>query len=85
MNEENNNVKLRPMMKISEMVPYLKTKNIKFELISEDKAEKYLRDNNNYYNYLAGIEASCKVYLTLDQGLNGIKIYLDNHKSPFFK
>jgi len=50
MNEENNNVKLRPMMKISEMVPYLKTKNIKFELISEDKAEKYLRDNNNYYN-----------------------------------
>ena len=50
MNEENNNVKLRPMMKISEMVPYLKTKNIKFKLISEDKAEKYLRDNNNYYN-----------------------------------
>ena len=50
MNEENNNVKLRPMMKISEMVPYLKTKNIKFKLISEDKAEKYLHDNNNYYN-----------------------------------
>lgn len=50
MNEENNNVKLRPMMKIPEMVPYLKTKNIKFELISEDKAAKYLRDNNNYYN-----------------------------------
>ncbi|MBE6140422.1 MAG: Abi family protein [Firmicutes bacterium] len=50
MNKEKNNVKLRPMMKISEMVPYLKTKNIKFELISEDKAEKYLRDNNNYYN-----------------------------------
>ena len=50
MNEENNNMKLRPMMKISEMVPYLKTKNIKFELISEDKAEQYLRDNNNYYN-----------------------------------
>lgn len=50
MNEENNNVKLRSMIKISEMVPYLKTKNIKFKLISEDKAEKYLRDNNNYYN-----------------------------------
>ncbi len=50
MNEENNNMRLRAMMKISEMVPYLKTKNIKFELISEDKAEKYLRDNNNYYN-----------------------------------
>lgn len=52
MNEENNNVKLRSMIKISEMVPYLKTKNIKFKLISEDKAEKYLRDNNNYYNVI---------------------------------
>ena len=50
MKEENNDLKLRPMMKISEMVPYLKTKNIKFELISEENAEKYLRDNNNYYN-----------------------------------
>ena len=50
MNEENNNMRLRAMMKISEMVPYLKTKNIKFELISEDKAEQYLHDNNNYYN-----------------------------------
>ncbi len=40
----------RPMMKISEMVPYLKNKNIKFEIITEAEAEKYLRDNNNYYN-----------------------------------
>lgn len=58
------------------------------EVKPEDKVKVWLctyRDNNNYYNYLAGIEASCKVYLTLDQGLNGIKIYLDNHKSPFFK
>ena len=50
MNEENNNIKLRTIMKISEMIPYLKTKNIKFELISEEDAERYLRDNNNYYN-----------------------------------
>lgn len=42
--------KLRPMLKINEMVAYLKLKNIKFEKISEEKAEKYLRDNNNYYN-----------------------------------
>ena len=53
MTKENDNIKLRPMMKISEMVPYLKTKNIKFELFSEEKAEKYLRDNNNYYNITA--------------------------------
>ena len=32
---------LRPMMKISEMVPYLKNKNIKFEECSEEEAEKY--------------------------------------------
>ena len=50
MNVEDNDVKLRRMMKISEMVPYLKKKNVKFELISEESAEKYLRDNNNYYN-----------------------------------
>ncbi len=43
-------VNLRPMMHIDEMVPYLKQKNIKFEKISEELAEKYLRDNNNYYN-----------------------------------
>lgn len=41
---------LRPMMKINELVPYLKRKNIKFEKISEKDAEEYLRNNNNYYN-----------------------------------
>ena len=46
----NSNVELRPMMKISEMVEYLKLKNIKFEKISEEEAEIYLRENNNYYN-----------------------------------
>jgi len=47
------NQQLRPMMKISEMVPYLKNKNIKFAESSEEEAEKYLRDNNNYYNVTA--------------------------------
>ncbi len=41
---------LRPMMKITEMVPYLKEKNIKFEKCKEKDAELYLRENNNYYN-----------------------------------
>ena len=41
---------LRSMMNISEMVPYLKQKNIKFNLISEDDVEAYLKYNNNYYN-----------------------------------
>ena len=51
----NNIETLKPMLKITEMVPYLKNKNIKFELISEQEAEKYLKDNkyeiieNNYY------------------------------------
>ena len=35
------------------MVPYLKEKNIKFERMNEEDAEKYLRDNNNYYNLTA--------------------------------
>lgn len=41
---------LRPMMKISDMVSYLKNKNIKFECCSEQAAETYLKENNNYYN-----------------------------------
>lgn len=44
---------LKPMMKIFEMVPYLKDKNIKFELINEEESIKYLRENNNYYNITA--------------------------------
>lgn len=50
MDKDDKTVELRPMMKISDLVPYLKQKNIKFEKISESDAEKYLRDNNNYYN-----------------------------------
>ena len=41
---------LRPMMKISDMIPYLKNKNVKFECCLEQDAETYLRENNNYYN-----------------------------------
>src|SRR5574344_3067960 len=44
---------LRPMMKVSEMVPYLKQKNIKFVYCSEEEAEKHLRESNNYYNITA--------------------------------
>ena len=50
MDKGDETIELRPMMKISDLVPYLKQKNIKFEKISESDAEKYLRDNNNYYN-----------------------------------
>ena len=53
MDKNSNQSALRPMMKISEMVPYLKNKNIKFEECSEEEAEKYLRENNNYYNVTA--------------------------------
>mgnify|MGYP004426058925 FL=1 len=41
------------MMKVLEMVPYLKEKNIKFDKCSECDAEKYLRENNNYFNVTA--------------------------------
>lgn len=54
MDEENKSeITLRPMMKISEMVSYLKEKNIKFKKMTETEAEKYLRYNNNYYNVTA--------------------------------
>ena len=51
MEESENKINtIKPIMNISEMIPYLKQKNIKFEKISEEEAIKYLRDNNNYYN-----------------------------------
>lgn len=52
-NNAKNLSSLRPMMNISEMVPYLKQKNIKFNLISEGDAKTYLKYNNNYYNVTA--------------------------------
>ena len=51
--ESKNKISLRPMMKISDMVLYLKAKNIKFEKCNEINAERYLRENNNYYNITA--------------------------------
>ena len=53
MNQNFDNTILRSMMKISDMVPYLKNKNIKFINCSEEEAEEYLRENNNYYNVTA--------------------------------
>lgn len=47
------NITLRSMMKISELVPYLKEKNIKFNICMEEEATKYLKENNNYYNVTA--------------------------------
>lgn len=43
-------IHLRPMMNVSDMIPYLKNKNIKFKYCLEEEAEKYLKENNNYYN-----------------------------------
>ncbi len=41
---------LRTMTKISNMVLYMKSKNIKSEKCSEKNAEIYLRENNNYFD-----------------------------------
>lgn len=59
MKQNINKIELRPMMKISEMVTYLKEKNIKFIECSEIDAEKYLRENNNYFNVNNFIKYQC--------------------------
>ena len=48
-----NNLSLKSMMKIVELVPHMKEKNIKLEKCSENDAIKYLTENNNYYNVTA--------------------------------
>ena len=47
---DDKSVNLRPMIHLDDTVPYIKQNNINLENISEERAEKYLRDNNNYYN-----------------------------------
>lgn len=41
--------KKKPMLTSSELIQHLEDKGVKFELISKEDAERYLRDNNNYY------------------------------------
>ena len=41
------------MMSIDDMIINLKTKNIKFNYISEDEVKNYLMFNNSYYNVLS--------------------------------
>lgn len=40
----------KPMLRVDQLVEHMKSKNIKFGYISEEAAEKYLKNNNNYYN-----------------------------------
>lgn len=58
------------------MVPYLKQKNIKFDLIFEDDAGTYLKYNNNYYNVTAYKNNSQK-YLSSSVKYEGLFQNLD--------
>ena len=50
---EDNRAKLRPKLSAREQVEHLKKKGVKFELIGEDEAERYLVENNNYFKLRA--------------------------------
>lgn len=65
---------LKPMLKVSEMVNYLKQKNIKFDKITEEEAEIYLKDNNNYYNLTSYKDNFEKYHLLLVNLKECIKI-----------
>lgn len=39
---------------------------------------------NVKYTYIAQIEYNSKIYLNIDDGINNIKEYLEEHRSPFF-
>lgn len=43
-------VELKPMLNPNEMIEHLKSKNIKFNKMSEHIAKEYLKYSNNYYN-----------------------------------
>lgn len=48
--EKNDQEKLKTMLKISEIVNHMKSKNIKFNYMNENDVKRYLTENNNYYN-----------------------------------
>ena len=47
---KNIEIEKRPMLKVNQLVEHMKNKNIKFNYISEEEAENYLKYNNNYFN-----------------------------------
>ena len=68
--ETKEKVIVKPMLEVDEMIPHLKEKNIKFKLISEEEAKKYLRYNNNYFNitsYKHNFERYCVDGKFIDQ------------------
>ncbi len=46
-------IKDRPMLSTEEQILHLKKKGVKFDLISEENAEKYLKENNNFFKLTA--------------------------------
>lgn len=43
----------KPMLSAEELIEHLKEKGVKFELISENDAKKYLKENNNYFKLVS--------------------------------
>ena len=66
----------KPMLNVDEQVQHLKDKGVSFELVNEEKAKVYLRNNNYYFkltsyrkNYQKYEEGNCEEkYISLDFG-----------------
>lgn len=68
---------IKPQLSSSEQIKHLKEKGIRFQLVSEEDAEKYLIENNNYFKlrsyrksfekYTAGDKRD--TYINLDFGM----------------
>ena len=43
----------KPMLSPSELINHLESKGVKFELISKEDAQKYLKDNNNFFKLVS--------------------------------
>lgn len=44
---------LKPMLNAEELIKHLEEKGVKFELTSFDNAQRYLRENNNYFKLVS--------------------------------
>ena len=65
---------LKPMLNAEELIRHLKEKGIKFELTSMEDAQKYLKENNNYFKLVSYRKnfpkykngENCEKYINLD-------------------
>ena len=44
---------LKPILSVDEQIKHLKDKGVRFEIMDEESARRYLTEHNNFFNYVS--------------------------------